>query len=512
MKFTEKDLQQFKEKGISVEQVEKQLTDFEKGFPYIKLVRAATPDNGIKSVNSVEIQDFIKKYEQETSLSRIKFVPASGAATRMFKALFEFESAFSMSGLDPSILSNEAYRHVKEFFDNLTKFAFYPLLTEQLKKQGKDINDLLNSHHYNEILEALLGEKGMNYRNLPKGLISFHSYTDGNRTAVEEHLAEGIAYAKDKNNVVKIHLTVSPEHMQAFQSTVELKKKNLEKKYRVTFEITFSVQKSYTDTIAVDKENKLFRDANDNLVFRPAGHGALLENLYDLDEDIIFIKNIDNVVPDRLREETILYKKALAGILLYYYEKITGYLQSFEKNSVTKDTFKDMGDFLENELCIHFPQKKMEDNELMELYRKKLNRPIRICGMVKNTGEPGGGPFWAENPDGTVSLQIVETSQIDMKNMFQRTTLESSTHFNPVDIVCTIKDYKGNKFDLHKLVDPSTGFISKKSKDGISLKALELPGLWNGTMSDWNTVFIEVPAITFNPVKTVNDLYRPQHQ
>ena len=511
MKFTENDLQQFKEKGISVELVEKQLTNFKNGFPYMSLVRAATSGNGIKLLNSAEIQNHVKKYEQETSLSRIKFVPASGAATRMFKALFEFESAFSMSGLDPSIINNEAYRHVKEFFDNLTNFAFYPSLAKYLEIKGEDINELLTNSRFNKILDGLLGEEGMNYRNLPKGLILFHSYPDGSRTAVEEHLAEGAAYAKDRDNNVKIHLTVSPEHMEGFNLVVKKVTDDFEKKYNVTYAITFSIQKSYTDTIAVDKENNPFRDADDRIVFRPAGHGALLENLYDLDEDIIFIKNIDNVVPDKLREETVLYKKALAGILLHYREKINRFLERYDNGTISSDDLKEIGQFLENELCIHFPQ-KMQENDMMEIYRKKLNRPVRICGMVKNTGEPGGGPFWAENPDGTVSLQIVETSQIDMKNMFQRTTLESSTHFNPVDIVCTIKDYKGKKFDLHKLVDPSTGFISKKSKDGVSLKALELPGLWNGSMSDWNTVFVEVPAITFNPVKTVNDLYRPQHQ
>lgn len=512
MKFTEKDIQQLKEKGISVKQVENQLNNFVNGFPYIRLVRTATLGNGIKAVSSNEIHEFINKYEREANLIRLKFVPASGAATRMFKALFEFESAFSMSGFDSSILANEAYKHVKEFFENLKKFAFYPALENLLAHSGKEINKLMQTSHFNEILDALLGVDGMNYRNLPKGLILFHRYNEGNRTAVEEHLAEGAAYAKNANNVVKIHLTVSPEHLDAFKQTINHARDKLGKVYGVSYEITFSDQKSSTDTVAVDKENQLFRDSNGRLLFRPAGHGALLENLCDLDADIIFIKNIDNVVPDHLSSDTVRFKKVLAGLLLHLREKIFGYLHELGKKSIANDTLKAIRNFLEKDLCIHFSQKKLSDAEQKELFYKKLNRPIRVCGMVKNTGEPGGGPFWAENPDGTVSLQIVETSQIDMKNMFQQTTHGSSTHFNPVDIVCTIKDYKGEKFDLHKRVDHSTGFISKKSKNGVSLKAQELPGLWNGSMSDWNTVFVEVPATTFNPVKTVNDLFRHEHQ
>ena len=512
MKFSERDIQQLNAKGISVKQAENQIQNFIKGFPYINLLRAATLGNGIKALDNSEIQPFVYLYEQEDKLNRIKFVPASGAATRMFKALFEFESAFNMSGNDSSLIDNEAYRHVKEFFDNLEKFAFYPVLEKKLADNGKDIHTILNNHQFNDVLDALLGESGMNYRNLPKGLILFHKYQSEIRTAVEEHLAEGAKYAKNTDNKVLIHLTVSPEHQEVFKQVVDKAKPGLEQKYGVTFKVTFSLQKSYTDTIAVDMENKLFRDSNNQLLFRPAGHGALLENVLDIDEDIIFIKNIDNVVPDRLKDSTILYKKALAGILIYYRTKIFSFLEDFKKRSDNENFLKDIGKFIEDELCVHFPSDIKNNKDLAELYITKLNRPIRVCGMVKNTGEPGGGPFWAENPDGTVSLQIVETSQIDMKNMLQRTILESSTHFNPVDIVCTIKDYNGKKFDLHKMIDSSTGFISKKSKDGRSLKAQELPGLWNGSMSDWNTIFVEVPAITFNPVKTVNDLYRPEHQ
>jgi hypothetical protein len=511
MRFSDQDLQQIEKKGITVKQIEKQLENFKHGFPYMKLVRAATINNGIMQIRESDIEKYKNKYCESDTLKRLKFVPASGAATRMFKALFEFESAYIMSGYDPYIIENEAYRQVKIFFENLKLFAFYPRLKQVLENSEKDIEKLLNNNQFNEILDALLGESWMNYRNLPKGLILFHHYPDHNRTSVEEHLVEGAAYAKNLDNIVHIHLTVSPEHLSAFQQVVDEAKTRFEKELQVLYHVTYSVQKSATDTVAVDKENIVFRDGNGSILFRPAGHGALLENLNDLDSDIIFVKNIDNVVPDKVREETVLYKKVLAGILMDCRERIHHYIRLFEEQ-VMENKLEEIRQFIENKLCIQFPDKKLTLEEQRKLYFNKLNRPLRICGMVKNSGEPGGGPFWTENPDGTVSLQIVETTQIDMRNMLQRTILESSTHFNPVDIVCSIKDYRGNKFDLHKLIDHSTGFISIKSKDGKKLKAMELPGLWNGSMSDWNTIFVEVPVITFNPVKTIIDLIRPEHQ
>ena len=512
MRFTEKDLLQLEEKGISVEQVENQLADFKKGFPFIKLVRAATLNNGIRQINKSEIEKFKEKYQKSADLRKLKFVPASGAATRMFKALFEFESAFRTSDYDPCIIENEAYQQVKAFFENLKHFAFYPKLKNVLEDAGKDIEILLSNCQFNEILDALLGTNGMNYRNLPKGLIIFHHYPDHNRTSVEEHLVEGAAYAKNHNNEVIIHLTVSPEHLSAFQQVVNDARNKFEKELNVRYQISFSVQKSSTDTIAVDRERIAYREPDGSILFRPAGHGALIENLNDLDADIIFIKNIDNVVPDKIRDATTIYKQVLAGILIDNREKIFHYIRLLKEGTPNEELMDKIRQFIENELCIHLDDNRQTHKEQAELFFNKLNRPIRVCGMVKNLGEPGGGPFWAENPDGTVSLQIVETNQIDMKNMVQRTILESSTHFNPVDIVCTTRDYKGNRFDLHQLIDHSTGFISKKSKDGQIIKALELPGLWNGSMSDWNTIFVEVPVITFNPVKTVVDLIRPEHQ
>lgn len=512
MKFTESDLQQFKEKGVSPEQIENQLAIFRKGFDHIKLDRSASVGNGIRQIEDSEADMFIKKYDYNANLNRMKFVPASGAATRMFKALFEFESAYNLSGKDPGILENEAYRQVKIFFENLKSFAFYPGLKALLDSSGTDIDALLKENRYNRILDALMRDDGLNYRNLPKGLILFHRYADHCRTSLEEHLVEGAVYAGNSDGKVEIHLTVSPEHLPAFRKVINSTVSEYENMFHISYDISFSIQKAATDTIAVTKENEIFRESDGTILFRPAGHGALIENLNDLDADIIFIKNIDNVVPDNRKEITVRYKKMLAGILIDTCEKINNYIGLLEGRQLTNDLEEEVGRFIQSELCIHLPPKKMNSEDRKKLFLKKLNRPVRVCGMVKNTGEPGGGPFWAYNRDGSVSLQIVETTQIDLKDMLQRTILESSTHFNPVDIVCSTKDYKGNKFDLHKLVDPSTGFISRKSKDGKSIKALELPGLWNGSMSDWNTLFVEVPVSTFNPVKTVNDLIRPEHQ
>jgi hypothetical protein len=508
MKWSDKDVKFLKERGVSVEQTEGQINILKNGFPYMQLKRAAVVGTGIRTLSQTEIEKYSEIFDKQSELTRIKFVPASGAATRMFKALFEFESSGNISG-NEKLLENPVYKHIKYFFDHIDQFAFYAELKETLKKEGKDISKLRKEHHYNEILDALLGPQGLNYRNLPKGLLHFHKYNAEVRSPVEEHLVEGAMYAKNADGTVKIHLTVSPEHKVAFEERIQKVRSSYEKQLQVKFEISYSVQKLSTDTIAVDKENIPFREKNGDLLFRPAGHGALLDNLQELNEDIIFIKNIDNVVPDRIKDKTVLYKKVLAGKLIECREKISNYLNILEKGA-TDDVIKEIKDFVSVKLCTDLG-KKMNGNELVDTLRKKLNRPIRVCGMVKNVGEPGGGPFFARNGDGSSSLQIVESSQVDPKDIEQQAMLSSSTHFNPVDIVCCIKDNKGKKFDLKKFVDLNTGFISKKSKDGRSLKALELPGLWNGSMSDWNTIFVEVPIITFNPVKTINDLLRPEH-
>ena len=378
---------------------------------------------------------------------------------------------------------------------------------------GKNINALLSEHNYKAVVSNLLESAGLNYGALPKGLLKFHRYADGVRTPLEEHLVEGALYAAGKSGEVNVHFTVSTEHRALFEKLVAAKAAEYEAKYGTTYHISFSEQKPSTDTVAADMENKPFRDKDGKLLFRPGGHGALIENLNDLDADIVFIKNIDNVVPDRLKGDTVTYKKLLAGVLVTLQKQAFEYLELLDGGHYSHEQLETIIRFVQQQLrCRRTDLKELEDADLVIYLRKKLNRPMRVCGMVKNVGEPGGGPFLAYNPDGTISLQILESSQIDMNDPEKKAMFEKGTHFNPVDLVCAVRDYKGNKFDLLKHVDKATGFISYKSKNGKDLKALELPGLWNGSMSDWNTVFVEVPLSTFNPVKTVNDLLREQHQ
>ena len=504
--MTPQDKEMLAKKGISEQQIAEQLACFEKGFPYLKLHAAASVENGIMAPAADVQKKYLDAWDayMQTDKVVVKFVPASGAASRMFKNLFEFLGA----DYDAPQTSFE-----KTFFEKIDKFAFYADLDEAcLKTTGKNIAALIGEGSYKAVVSALLEAAGLNYGALPKGLLKFHRYEDGSRTPVEEHLVEGALYAANKNGKVNVHFTVSPEHRALFKALVDEKAAAYAKKYGVDYNVSFSEQKASTDTIAADMDNKPFRD-NGKLLFRPGGHGALIENLNDLDADIIFIKNIDNVVPDKLKGDTVLYKKLIAGVLVALQQKVFAYLQLLDTGKYTHDQVLEILQFLQKDLHCKNPEvKNLEDSELAIYLKKKLNRPMRVCGMVKNVGEPGGGPFLAYNSDGTISLQILESSQIDMKDPAKKEMFEKGTHFNPVDLVCAVRDYKGHKFNLVNYVDKATGFISCKSKNGKELKALELPGLWNGAMSDWNTVFVEVPLSTFNPVKTVNDLLREQHQ
>lgn len=501
------DLEQLKAKGISETQIEEQLACFVKGFPFLEIAASASMEQGILVVSKEDQATYMDAWDAYLAKNKkiVKFVPASGAASRMFKNLYEFLSA---DYNEP----NTAFE--MKFFGEINKFAFYDALNAKcLENEEKDIPALLAAGQYKAIVSNLLDDKGLNYGQLPKGLLLFHSYPGKVRTAMEEHLAEGAMYAKNNAGEVNIHFTVSPEHKALFEKLVEEKKGEYEEKFSVKYDVSFSVQKPSTDTVAADMENQPFRDKNDRLLFRPGGHGALIENLNDVDADVVFIKNIDNVVPDSFKCSTVIYKKVIAGVLVTLQDKIFEYLHKIESGKYTHDEVEEMIHFLQDQLCIRNPETKLlEDAELILYIKGKLLRPLRVCGMVKNVGEPGGGPFLAVNPDGTISLQVLESSQIDMKDPAKKAMFEKGTHFNPVDLVCAVKDYKGQKYNLPDYVDKNTGFISFKSKDGRELKALELPGLWNGAMSDWNTVFVEVPIETFNPVKTVNDLLRPEHQ
>ena len=501
MNLSEKDLQQIAQRGISAETIETQLHQFETGFPFLKLEAAAAVGRGIVAPSAEERQQYVEAWQQYKAEGHrvVKFVPASGAASRMFKNMFAFVDA-------PYDVPTTDFE--KKYFDEIEHFAFFDALDAVcLKNEGKGVKALMAEGNYKAVAANMLKKEGLNYGQLPKGMLLFHKYADGARTPMEEHLVEGALYAASKGEA-HVHFTVSHEHMDFFRQKVAEKADALAQQHGVKFDISFSEQKPSTDTIAANPDNTPFREADGSLLFRPGGHGALIENLNEIDADIIFVKNIDNVVPDSLKPETVEWKQVIAGVLVQLQQKAFGYLRLLDEGQPTEAQLAEMAHFVEHDLCCQ-PKGNTVDADYL---RRKLNRPMRVCGVVKNVGEPGGGPFLTYNQDGTVSLQILESSQIDTQNEEYMKMFTQGTHFNPVDLVCAVRDYKGQPFDLPRYVDKSTGFISSKSKGGKELKALELPGLWNGAMSDWSTVFVEVPLGTFNPVKTVNDLLRPQHQ
>ena len=476
--FTEQDLKQIAAHGLTVEAVERQIENFRRGFPSLQVVSAASPADGIVVLTAEQAAAYAAKYEgRDASVSVAKFVPASGAATRMFKELFEF------------VNEDKRGKGIDTLLQNIEKFAFYP----ELKEVVADFSD------EKAVVSAII-KQGLGYGSLPKGLVTFHAYENGARKAVEEHLVEGALYGA-ADGVVRLHFTVSPEHEAAFRALLDAKTAKYEALFGVKYDISFSQQKSSTDTIAVNPDNTPFRTDSGELLFRPAGHGALLENLNDIDASIIFVKNIDNVTTDALRADTVLYKKALAGLLLELQSETFAQLAALKAGSADLAA---VAEFIQSKLCVKLPE-----NYDVALLEKLLSRPIRVCGMVRNEGEPGGGPFWVANADGTQTLQIAESSQIAAEDMH---LMKDATHFNPVDLVCGVYAADGNKYNLLDYTDPATGFISSKSSGGRDLRAQELPGLWNGAMADWNTIFVDVPISTFSPVKVVQDLLRPQHQ
>jgi len=504
--FTPEDRKQLSQKGISEQQIENQLRQFREGFPYLHLRAAASIGNGILSPSDSESQAFVEAWEMYKAEGHhiTKFVPASGAASRMFKNLFEFRD-----GEQDAPQSD----FMRTFFERLHDFAFFPALDDAcVVVYGEPADALVEAGRFRDVVSALLDDEGLGYGQLPKGLLQFHAYKDCARTPLEEHLVEAALYATSDGKA-DVHFTVSTEHRELFEELVERVLPEYEKLFGVHYHISFSEQKPSTDTLAATLDNEPFRTDDGRLLFRPGGHGALIQNLSELESDIIFIKNIDNVVPDRLKPATTLWKKVIAGVLVTLQRQAFSYLRRLDEGNVGRAELDEMCQFLRRELCTEVPGiSELSEAELIETLRRKFNRPMRVCGMVRNVGEPGGGPFLAFNPDGSVSPQILESSQIDTHNPTYMAMFQGGTHFNPVDLVCATRDYQGNHFDLPRYVDPATGFISSKSKNGRELKALELPGLWNGAMSDWSTIFVEVPLETFNPVKTVNDLLRPQHQ
>ena len=478
MNFTDKDLQQITNHGLTVAQIEKQLDNFASGFPYSCIVRPATIGDGIYEYNAPEIESFINLYDAERNNIRItKFVPASGAATRMFRDLFEFLS------------TNKSNATTDKVVQNIEKFAFY----DDLK------NFLPDNPSPHDIVSGMLDNDKLNLGALPKALIKFHKYKNYSRTAAHEHLIEGAQYA-ESNGVVNIHFTLSPEHIEKFDNLMSQIIPDTEQKFNVHFNITKSIQNPNTDTIAVNMDNSPFRDNNGNLVFRPAGHGALIENLNKIDSDLIFIKNIDNITNDNARADTVQYKKLLGGVLISIQKQIFKFMAQLQSGNYDENKLRE---FIKTKLNTDIPTNATRDD-----FIQILNRPLRVCGMVKNTGAPGGGPFWVRDKNGFNTLQITESSQIAPES---RDIMNKSTHFNPVDLVCGTRDWTGKKFDLNNFIDHNTGFISTKSLNGRDLRAMERPGLWNGAMAKWHTIFVSVPNTTFTPVKQVSDLLDMAH-
>lgn len=483
--YSKEDLDLFAKKCITPAEVDKQIENFRNGFDFLPIEKAVTVGDGLLPLSVAAATSLAQRYMSgNKSKEFVKFVPASGAATRMFKDLYEFDVALPSS------------KNIEELCGKIKEFAFYDELKKLLPPKPTK----------KQIVDAIISPRGLNYGNLPKGLLVFHKYGETTATALEEHLVEAALYGAS-GGVAKIHFTVSPEHRKLFEARVAKVLPKYEKEYNLKYEISYSEQQSSTDTIAVNKDFSAHRSPKGVILFRPAGHGALINNLNALEADVVFIKTIDNVVHKSLIGDTALYKQALAQLLIETQQKVFAAIISIENQ--TADLLE-IENLIQKELMYQLPDSygSLDAKNKLAYCLKILNRPMRICGMVKNEGEPGGGPFWVRTPDGSVSLQIAESSQISPAN---KHLMQQSTHFNPVDLVCGIKNYKGKKFDLKEFVDPTTGFISEKSKDGRSLLAQELPGLWNGAMANWNTIFVEVPISTFNPVKIVNDLLRKAH-
>lgn len=508
--LSQKDLEQLEEKGISKEKVFGQIETFKEGIPFVKLAKAAVVLDGILRFSVAKQTDLVNYFEDSRGrLELLKFVPASGAASRMFKAMFNFLDVYDSSKETLSeYIDSTGDKAVNQFTEKMSSLPFYELIMDRIA--GKAANK--DEEAYLFVKEMLVAD-GLNYGFYPKGLLPFHKYSSGGATPFEEHLKEAALYAKTDGKA-NLHFTISEQHDEMFKKEHSKVGPKVSDATDTEFRISYSNQKPSTDTIAVDMENKPFKNNDGSILFRPGGHGALIENLNDQDADVVFIKNIDNVVVDENLETVADSKKMLAGVLLKAQSKAFEYARALDANTISSEQIVEIKTFLEKELNVRFAENygQMGFEEQRSTLRDKINRPIRVCGMVKNEGEPGGGPFWIKDTEGNISLQIIESAQIDMDNEQQAATLKNSTHFNPVDLICGVRNHKGEKYNLLDFVDPKQGFITGKTQEGKELKALELPGLWNGAMAFWNSIFVEVPLVTFNPVKTVNDLLKVTHQ
>jgi len=517
-RFSPADIEQIESRGMTAEQVLRQMEMLAAGPCYLHVLRPCTLGDGIEVLDREPSAGYVNRHETEARKGRfVKFVPASGAASRMFKSLHRYENRCAAW----SDICAEADRgqadaaEVVRFINNLERFAFFDEVREAVRKMGEPLWEEGFQRSVAAILQTVLSEKGLGYGLLPKGLLKFHKYGGQARTAFEEHLVEAAAYVADGDRGCRIHFTVSPEHLEGFQSLFRAVRSSSERLCEVEYDVTFSIQQPSTDTIALNDENEPFRDEGGRLLFRPGGHGALLQNLNDLRADLVFVKNIDNIVPDHLKPTTLRWKKLMAGYLIQLQTQIFRYLERLSSSPIQDGLLREIRGFINRPLCIPLDHASLDPagpEALRSLFYDTLNRPLRVCGMVKNEGEPGGGPFWVQAGDGRISLQIVEGAQIDPTSREQAEIWASATHFNPVDMVCGLRDWRGNPFDLAQYVDPQSFLVSRKSSGGRTLKALERPGLWNGSMANWITVFVEVPVETFSPVKTVTDLLRREHQ
>ncbi|MDT7828547.1 DUF4301 family protein [Pricia sp. S334] len=510
MTLTKNDLELLSEKGISESKVNEQIETFKEGIPFVQLEKAVTVGDGILQFDAEQEKQLIERFDEtQEGMTLLKFVPASGAASRMFRALFNFLDAY-----DPSEESLNDYfertgdTDMKTFSEGLTDFPFYRIVQSRISGNASSKDEEVYL-----FVKEMMSEDALNYGFYPKGLLPFHNYGDHTATPFEEHLKEAAVYAKN-DDTAKLHFTISEQHGKMFNQEFSNIKERVSAAVKASFDVSYSYQKPSTDTIAVDMKNEPFRNEDGSVLFRPGGHGALIENLNEQNADIVFIKNIDNVTVPRFANTVVDNKKVLAGVLLKVQKKAFEYAELLNKGDLNSNQLEEIKSFVQDELNARFSEKltSYSIEQQIDVLRDKVNRPIRICGMVKNEGEPGGGPFWINDRKGNISLQIIESAQIDMDDPEQANILKNATHFNPVDLVCGIKNYRGEKYDLMKFVDAKQGFITGKTKEGRDLKALELPGLWNGAMAYWNTIFVEVPLQTFSPVKTVNDLLKPAHQ
>ncbi len=518
LKQDERILEQIKKSEPGLEKVLDQLEMFRRGLPFVKIVKPAALNSGINSINENTYPYYLNLHKEAAGKGRfLKFVPASGAASRMFKALSTVFNEYP--GIDYRKLKNLAEkdknaRAVLIFFENIRDYAFFDDLKNAFSKDGLDIDEEIETGSVYLLLQYVLTEKGLALAALPKGFIPFHKYGETVRTPFHEHLIEAAEYIKDAGGTARLHFTVPSGHLEKIKEHLDEKAAEIQSKSGIKFEINLSTQMKSTDTIAVNPDNTPYTDENGKIFFRPGGHGALLDNIQETGGDILYIKNVDNVAPDRLKDDTHLYKKLLGGYFVDADRKIKSFLRNAESGNADESEISEIAEFAKNRLNITLPSDFSERSlqEQISFLFEVLNKPLRVCGMVKNEGEPGGGPFFTEDQKGRISLQIVETSQINTDDENQKAILEKATHFNPVDLVCGIRNYKGEIFNLKEFSDPETAFITTKYINGREIKALELPGLWNGAMAGWNTIFVETPITTFSPVKTVNDLLRNEHK